>query len=141
MRGDWHGAKKWFGGQIQQVVYMAIPADGEDNSMLDSPGQFKLSEMEMSRSHRFGRYVGSRNILQLKFPKNMAAKFRRMLECKFVLCGRIFRPFDVKDGTGYLLGVDEDYQRTRLLPADHCRISLEEFVSWHNPTQYNLKQV
>ena len=139
LRGEWHGARNWFGGQIQQVVHVNVSTDEAKSA---SPlVQFKLSEMEMSRSHRFGRYVGSRNILQLKFPKNMAAKFRAMLEKKFVLCGRIFRPFDVKDGTAYMLGTDEDFQRTHQLPADQYRISLDEFVNWHNPPQFNLKQV
>lgn len=63
------------------------------------------------------------------------------MEQKFVLCGRVFVPFSNKDGNTYLLEVNEDYERSHLLPSDQFRTTLAAFVSWHNPIKFNQNQV
>ncbi|KAI6120941.1 RNA dependent RNA polymerase-domain-containing protein [Pisolithus croceorrhizus] len=83
---------------------------------------------EVRRSHRFGRYLGSRRILQIRVPETLlhqrGHEVRRFFEChKFILCGRVFLPFHAKEGGG-----------------DHYRLSFMDFINWHNPFKLNSHQ-
>lgn len=67
---------------------------------------------------------------------------------KFVLCGRVFvalRPREAKGGKGlrvYLIEVNENVDRhPKVSEGDHLRLTLQEFVRWHNPIALNDKQV
>lgn len=135
LHGPWHGEQKWYGGKIQQTAHLA---ESEDDA---EPPRVILDKMQMTRSHRFGRFIGSRRLLQLKLPKNTGSKYQKVLENKFVLCGRIFVSLPDKDGKSYLLEVDEDYERSIQIPGDEHRMSLEDFVKWHNPMEFNGNQV
>ena len=95
----------------------------------------------MTRSHRFGRFVGSRRLLQLKLPKNAGPKYQEVLQSRFVLCGRVFVALPDKDGKSYLLEINEDYERSTRVAGDEHRMSLEDFVKWHNPMELNGAQV
>lgn len=67
---------------------------------------------------------------------------------KFVLCGRVFvalRPRESKGGDAwkvYLIEVNENVdRRPKVSEGDHRRLTLQEFVRWHNPVELNRKQV
>lgn len=133
--GAWKGVTDWYGGQIQQVGRLYK----EDGGI-----HIKLEGMEIRRSHRFARYCGSRRILQIRIPDDIGdtEDVREYLCSKFVLCGRIFVPFHAKEGNVYMVESNENYQRqTHKEFGDQHRISIADFINWHNPLELNKKQV
>lgn len=136
--GEWKGKENWYGGRIQQV------------GRLDRTGtQFfiRLQKPEIHRSHRFSRFLGSRRILQVRVKEDHLYKYGnkiRSLMCssKFVLCGRVFLPFHAKDSSVYLVETNQGYERTaKFNDGDQFRISLRDFINWHNPLGGNDQQV
>lgn len=140
--GSWDGQDDWFGGQIQQIATL----EGKGSRYV-----IRLGPMKKQRSHRFSRFCGSRRILQLRIEHELILKegaaIKRFLQQKFVLCGRIFVPFHVKHDNGkhnnvYMVETNEDLRRKPSIEAgDNYRISFSEFINWHNPPEYNYKQV
>lgn len=133
--GRWHDADNWYGGKIQQVVF--LDADGKT---------FRIEEPVVDASNRFARYLGSRRILQLKLPpqfqydKNGTAAKR--LSRKFILLGRVFLVFASKDSKVFLMETNENYERvTDPRQGDDRRLSLGQFLNWHNSFSRNSKQV
>lgn len=141
LQGTWQEQDHWYGGKIQQVVKM------EASGSNASGASFKLTleRMQMTRSHRFARYLGSRRLLQFKIAgkDRQTSQEREFLKRNFVLCGRVFVPFSIKDNKVYLMEVDADYDthQPSQNQGDHQRRSLEEFVTWHNPMELNSGQV
>ncbi|KAI0327690.1 hypothetical protein GY45DRAFT_1256557 [Cubamyces sp. BRFM 1775] len=135
IQGDWEGAKDWYGGKIQQVARIEEAPDGL---------QLVLAAMEMRKSTRFARQLGSRRILQIYIPHGLQAtradELKEFLTKKFVLCGRVFVAFGSKEGKWVLMETKEDYERGPRTPGDDQRMSLEDFVAWHNPMAKNGKQ-
>ncbi|KAG1757774.1 RNA dependent RNA polymerase-domain-containing protein [Suillus lakei] len=133
--GDWEGKENWYGGKIQQVA-----------RIVENRGLFKLEleKPEIRRSHRFARFLGSRRILQIRVPDSQKynKKVLEFLESsKFVLCGRVFVPFHAKEGSAYLFETNENIHRqTNPDDGDGHRLTLHEFVQWHNPLRRNLQQ-
>ncbi|KAG2153597.1 RNA dependent RNA polymerase-domain-containing protein [Suillus bovinus] len=136
--GQWEGKDNWYGGKIQQVarVVRAGPSF-----------KFELEKPEIRRSHRFARFLGSRRILQVRVPDNLTydklgSTLREFLTSnKFVLCGRVFVPFHAKEGSMYLLETNENIDRqTNLGDGDSHRLTLYQFVKWHNPLSLNSMQ-
>lgn len=75
-------------------------------------------------------------------------RLRSFLAQKFVLCGRVFvtfRPRESKGGKAwkvFLIEVNENVDRyPKESEGDHRRLTLQEFVRWHNPIELNKKQV
>ena len=141
LQGHWEGKDNWYGGKIQQIVRMERSTD----RTATVPWTLTLERMQMTRSHRFARFLGSRHLLQVKIvgKDRDLVRERKFLEQRFVLCGRIFVPFSTKDGKVYLMEIDMDYDARvpQLSQGDQYRISLEEFVAWHNPMGLNCDQV
>ncbi|KAG0704371.1 RNA dependent RNA polymerase-domain-containing protein [Suillus ampliporus] len=138
--GDWEGKDNWYGGKIQQVARIVKAG----NSF-----KFELEKPEIRRSHRFARFLGSRCILQVRIPdsltrtydKDGAAVLKLLTSSKFVLCGRVFVPFHAKEGSVYLFETKENIDRqTNLGDGDGHRLTLHDFVQWHNPLRLNSKQ-
>ncbi|CAL1694877.1 unnamed protein product [Somion occarium] len=129
---DWHGAKRWYGGRIQQTVELMKTSDKEL--------QVQVQPMEMRKSSRFARFLGSRRMISLKLPA-FYERANEVLRQKFILCGRVFLPFCVKDNGAYLMETDEDYHGRRPFEqGDQRRCSLQSFIGWHNPLELNGKQ-
>lgn len=88
-------------------------------------------------------------MLRLSIPPSVNKdRLRKFLAQKFVLCGRVFvalRPKEGKSGQAwkvYLIEVNENVDRhPKVSEGDHRRLSLREFVRWHNPIELNSKQV
>ncbi|KAI9067175.1 hypothetical protein FKP32DRAFT_1609566 [Trametes sanguinea] len=135
LQGEWETAEDWYGGKIQQVARLE-----EQQGTL----RLVLAPMEMRKSTRFARFLGSRRILQISIPKSMRYaqpdKLKDFLMNKFILCGRVFVAFGAKDGKVFLMETNEDYERGCRLPGDDQRMSLEEFIAWHNPMDKNGRQ-
>ncbi|KIJ66540.1 hypothetical protein HYDPIDRAFT_86612, partial [Hydnomerulius pinastri MD-312] len=135
--GPWKGKEGWYGGRIQQVGRLQ-KVKGKYSIQLEKP--------EIRRSHRFSRFLGSRRILQVRVADDLLYKHGddvRALLCssKFILCGRVFVPFHAKEGSMYMMETSQDHQRMPSpLDGDQFRISLKEFVDWHNPLRFNSGQ-
>lgn len=121
---------------MQQVA--RLEADGDSFRLV-------LTKMESRKSHRFARFLGSRRILQASISKELVNErggdLRKFFTQKFVLCGRVFVAFGAKDSKVFLMETPEDYERTTKAPGDDKRITLEDFVAWHNPLEFNGRQV
>lgn len=138
LQGEWMGVRSWYGGQIQQICRL------QRGSKASPSLKLILGKMEMMRSHRFARFLGSRRVLQIKLPDSYDDKTaeKELLSQKFVLCGRIFRVFACKEEKAYAMEVNEDYDRVPSeSEGDLNRHSLEDFVAWHNPLHLNARQV
>ena len=137
LKGEWQGKRDWYGGQIQQVVRLSKP-NGEFRYRLDQPS--------MQRSNRFARFLGSRRILQIKLSKDVQyakdSSLPEHLSSRFLLCGRVFAPFASKDSSVYMMELNEDAGRSPdRHQGDDTRLSLWDFIEWHNPLSLNMKQV
>ena len=137
LRGEWEGDPSWYGGKIRQIASVVETDDGF---------AIRLRAMMKRKSNRFARFLGSRRMLQVKLPEDKVMRrrpddVRKFMQNKFVLCGRIFVPFAAKDGKVFLMETNEDYERAGDGPSDRGRISVEDFVRWHNPMELTSKQV
>ncbi|KAI0088874.1 RNA dependent RNA polymerase-domain-containing protein [Irpex rosettiformis] len=146
MPGEWHGESNWYGGKIQQILKLVERKSATTIRKDQGPPIFhvQLEAMEMGRSHRFARFLGSRRLLQMRVPKTYTvdlAQIKELLLQKLVLCGRVFVAFAVKDRKLHFVEIDEDYERDpQVQEGDVYRKSLEELVEWFNPMQLNQKQ-
>lgn len=140
LMGDWEGETNWYGGRVQQIARL-VKEDGKFTLQL-APMQ------KVGRSHRLGRYLGSRRVLQVKLPSDAVYKegimgeLKELLSKKFILCGRVFEAFSVKDEKVHLVETDENYQRRpKGSDGDGYRYSLRTLIEWYNPLGLNSKQV
>ncbi|KAA1471022.1 hypothetical protein DENSPDRAFT_880144 [Dentipellis sp. KUC8613] len=74
LMGDFQNSKNWSGGQIQQIVRL-LP-----------DGSLPIPEMKLPKIANFD-----------------VSSVRAALAMKFLLCGRVFVPIDVKDRNVYLM--------------------------------------
>lgn len=138
LMGEFNGVQNWYGGRVQQLAKLTMKEDGR--LKLD------LEAMEIKRSHRFARFLGSRRIIQVRIPTKLIQshpkEVRRFFAQKFVLVGRVFVPFHVKDGSVYMEEIDENYEReAHSWCGDDHRLSHTALMEWHNPMGYNSNQV
>lgn len=138
--GAWHGVENWYGGRVQQIARLS-----EFN---DKTGAMKitLDRLEMGRSNRLTRFLGSVSVLQIRIKKELVTRHGealiKALAQRFVLCGRIFLPFHAKENKVYLVEVNEDFERRPVASlGDGARLSWNTFIKWHNPLELNAKQV
>ena len=129
--------RDWYGGRIQQVVRLSRP---------NGTFRYRLDQPSMQRSNRFARFLGSRRILQIKLSKDIQyAKDNSISEhlaSRFLFCGRVFAPFASKDSSVYMMELNEDEGRSPdRHQGDDSRISLWDFIEWHNPLSSNMNQV
>ena len=137
LRGEWKGVPDWYGGRIEQVVRLS-KSNGQFTYRLDRP--------DLKKSTRFARFLGSRRIIKVKLSKDLLYEkgdgVRDHLSGPFVLCGRIFVPFASKEGNTYIMEVNEDKDRAPdSAQGDENRMSLWDFIQWHNPLDLNQNQV
>jgi RNA-dependent RNA polymerase len=142
LQGQWKGVQDWYGGRIQQVVRLS------ESKSTKGELQYRIDQPVMQRSNRFARFLGSRRILQVKLSRDL--KYDRgksnmaleRLSNRLVLCGRVFVPFASKEGSAYMVEINENEDRNpNHLQGDNTRMSFWEFIEWHNPLVLNQKQV
>lgn len=139
----WHrgSAEDWYGGRIAQPARV-VEESSRLRVCLDAPTYLKDPS-------RFARFLGSRRMLRLSIPPGINKdRLRKFLAQKFILCGRVFialRQREAKSGQAwkvYLIEVNENVdRRPKESEGDHRRLTLREFVKWHNPIELNSKQV
>ncbi|KAI0829054.1 RNA dependent RNA polymerase-domain-containing protein [Trametes gibbosa] len=135
LQGEWMEAEDWYGGKVQQV---ALLEEGGNSLHL------VLGLMETRKSCRFARFLGSRRLIQVSVSREMLRThgdtLKDFFKQKFILCGRVFVAFGMKEGKIFLMETQEDYERGSRVLSDARRMSLEEFVNWHNPLDKNGNQ-
>ncbi|KAF7965380.1 hypothetical protein HWV62_44091 [Athelia sp. TMB] len=137
LMGTYEGAPNWFGGQIQQIVRLNKGPTGFYTTM---------EPLESTRSHRFGRFLGSRRFVQMRIDSNALQRERdeviAYLSRDFIICGRVFRPFTSKDDSVYLVEttLNHELRLPRAEEGDNLRVSYGEFIQWHNPLDRNFGQ-
>jgi RNA-dependent RNA polymerase len=137
LRGEWKGMPDWYGGRIEQKMRLSR-SKGKITYRLDRP--------DLKKSTRFARFLGSRRILKVALSKDLLYEkgnsVRDHLSGRFVLCGRVFVPFASREGSAYMVEVNEDEDRKPdTAQGDDKRTSLWDFIEWHNPLGLNQKQV
>ncbi|RXW18376.1 hypothetical protein EST38_g7477 [Candolleomyces aberdarensis] len=145
LMGAWEGDSDWHGGQVQQLARLVRVEKGVNSSGGGPNLKVELHPLEKKRSHRFARFAGSRRIMQLRVPDKLLQEMRDVVKeflCqKFILLGRVFVPFHCKDGSVYMVEIDQDYEREAMAwCGDNFRHSFAEFMQWHNPMELNSRQ-
>ncbi|KAI9454917.1 RNA dependent RNA polymerase-domain-containing protein [Lactarius psammicola] len=136
LKGEWKGVRDWYGGRIQQVMRL---------SKSNGTFRYRLDQPSMQRSNRFARFLGSRRILQVKLSKDLQfgkdSGIPEHLGSRFLFCGRVFAPFASKDSSVYMMELNEDVDRSLdHHQGDDTRVSLWDFIEWHNPLSLNMNQ-
>ncbi|KAL0071656.1 hypothetical protein AAF712_001513 [Marasmius tenuissimus] len=108
LMGEWHGAQNWYGGGVQFVATL--------EQTRDRKYELHLEPIEMKRSNRYSRLLGSRRMLQIRLQVNLHTPEDKealiaFLSKSFVLNGRIFLPIPPKDNVLYAIEVNADYGR------------------------------
>ncbi len=136
LQGDFMGQQGWYGGKVHQAAMIQEADDGF---------HLALAQMQMGKSTRFARFLGSRRILLVSIPyylvNSRAGELRAFFAQKFVLCGRVFVAFSVKGTKVFLMETPEDYERATVVSGDDQRITLMDFIAWHSPMDHNGSQV
>lgn len=157
---DWEGVENWYGGRIQQIAYLDLvtsekttsPPKNLSSSQTFSAGRTKgspvppvirLGKLESTRSCRFSRFLGSRRMLQVHVPTDYQGDDARpYMQQKFIICGRVFVPFQAKEKSVYMVETNENVDRIPdTQQGDQYRLSFNQFVEWFNPLGLNYKQV
>jgi RNA-dependent RNA polymerase len=108
-----------------------------------------LQKHKFGRSNRVLRKFGSRRVLQVSVPSGAIQRnseaLREFFSNKFVLNGSVFEAVCAKDHTVYLLETsDYDPSGSGLATWSHIsnqgRVSLFDFMQWHNPIVFNSTQ-
>ncbi|KAG8739289.1 hypothetical protein FRC10_005817 [Ceratobasidium sp. 414] len=126
----------YFGGKIDQIARLEIEKD---------EFKFTLLPPKKDKSFRFRRFMGSRRLLDVRFSEQVGRRSGDIIKFfarqALVINGRIFRAFYAQKTTVHLVETNE----TALRPADPLfgddhRLSLNEFIEWHNPLYANPNQ-
>lgn len=129
---------EYFGGKVDQVLRLTVDTHGKFI--------FRLQPPSKSKSFRFRRFLGSRRLLDVRFsesePRLRPEKLRDFFtQTPLVINGRIFRAFYARRNGVHLVETNEDlYRPGDPLVGDQFRMSLREFIEWHNPLYANPGQ-
>ncbi|KAK0209210.1 RNA dependent RNA polymerase-domain-containing protein [Desarmillaria ectypa] len=137
LMGDFQGETHWYGGRVQQIGHLI--------QVKNDKFKVELQPLEMRKSTRFARFLGSRRMLQIRVSDNLLMHaeeaIREFLAQKFVICGRVFVPWVPKEGSLYLVEGNENFERaSRKWCGDQYRMSYPAILEWHNPVALNSKQ-
>jgi RNA-dependent RNA polymerase len=102
--------------------------------------QLALDYPELGNSTRFARQFGSESIIRINIsPKQVtnytASRLKLFLKSTFVLFGRNFQAYSLKDDTVFLMWVG-----SKAYPPSQHRPSLFHVLNWHNPVHLNQDQ-
>ncbi|KAG8736101.1 hypothetical protein FRC12_017776 [Ceratobasidium sp. 428] len=127
----------YFGGKIDQIVRLEIEG-----------GKFKfiMQPPKKDKSYRFRRFAGSRRLCDVRFSEEVGKRSKDIINFfareAIVINGRIFRAYYAQKTTVHLIETNEtNYRPADPLFGDEYRLSLKDFIEWHNPLYANPKQV
>lgn len=136
--GAWEGKEGWYGGRIQQIAMLRRRPGAKGYNIT-------LDRLQLGRSNRVTRFVGSRSILQVRIEQKLvreeSSKLMDFLARRHILCGRVFHPFYAKENKVYLVECSDHERTPKASEGDQYRLSWDKFIEWHNPFDLNAKQV
>lgn len=131
----WYGGKVNFRGKLKKASAKA------------SSPSFKivLEKAELGPSNRFARKFGSKSFLRVKVTKECLSYEKELVSFfkhPFILNGFVFRAFYEKDKSVFLFMTNEVVEGFQISPQRlrPDRISLVDFLDWHNPIIENTSQ-
>ncbi|KAG9090168.1 hypothetical protein FRC06_001192 [Ceratobasidium sp. 370] len=135
------------GGKVTQRIHLQITRSPIAQASIDGLHfKFTLEQPTKSKSSRFSRYLGSRRLIQCHFSERDGRNHREAIikffaSKKLLVNGRLFQAFYGHSSKIELMEINEDFGRTPdVVFGDYNRISLLEFVAWHNNVDLNYKQ-
>ncbi len=133
---DWYGGKVGFRGKLKNTS-----AKGSSPSF-----KIVLEKAELGPSNRFARKFGSKSFLRVKVTKECLSYEKELVSFfrhPFILNGSVFRAFYEKDKSVFLFMTNEVVEGFGISPRRFRpdRISLVDFLDWHNPIMENTTQV
>ncbi|KAG8743840.1 hypothetical protein FRC10_011307 [Ceratobasidium sp. 414] len=135
------------GGKVTQRIHLQITKSSMAEAAIDGLYfKFTLEQPTKSKSSRFSRYMGSRRLIQCHFSERDGRSHREAIirffaSKKLLVNGRLFQAFYGHGSKVELMEINEDIGRASdTVFGDHNRISLLEFVAWHNNVDLNYRQ-
>ncbi|KAG8796073.1 hypothetical protein FRC12_005343 [Ceratobasidium sp. 428] len=133
------------GGNVTQRIHLQIITKAQD-TINDFSFKFTLEQPQKSKACRFSRYLGSRRLIQCHFSEKDGRTYRDAIikffaSKKLLINGRLFQAFYGHGSKVELMEINEDVGRTAdPMFGDHNRMSLLDFIAWHNNFELNYKQ-
>ncbi|KAK0490935.1 RNA dependent RNA polymerase-domain-containing protein [Armillaria novae-zelandiae] len=132
---SWYGGKVNFRGKLKKTF-----AKGSSPSF-----KIVLEKAELGPSNRFARKFGSKSFLRVKVTKECLSYEKDLVSFfkhPFILNGFVFRAFYEKDKSVFLFMTNEVVEGSQISPQRFRpgRISLVDFLDWHNPIIKNTSQ-
>lgn len=136
-------------GNVVQRIHLDISTasiPGSKSSSAKPSFDFKMQIPVKLKSNRYARTFGSRRLIECYVSKEGARKHKDAIirffsTKKLLINGRIFRAFYAHKLRVHLMEINEDYGRDpKPLVGDGTRMSLMDFISWHNNISYNSNQ-
>ncbi|KAF8342289.1 RNA dependent RNA polymerase-domain-containing protein [Cantharellus anzutake] len=140
-------ALPWYGGKVVQKFRLS----SEPTSRRDKKYAFQPEKLEIGRSHRVSRFYGSRRVISVSIRDSIVRQATNRLteffSHSFVFSGKVFQAVYAKEATVYLVETGDfmpsHTSTAGMLPShlsSNGRLSLSEFLEWHNPLRLNQKQ-
>lgn len=136
--------------QVAKLIDKLLLKNVKKSEVIDYNKRYslKLEKIQLGRSHRVSRLLGSRRVLQVSIHERTINStenhLREFFSQRFVLNGRIFQAVLAKEKTVHLIETGDLFSSDGLPPShltNSGRLSLLEFIRWHNPMEFNKKQV
>jgi RNA-dependent RNA polymerase len=132
----------WFGGKIKMRAQIKAKLVKKSTWM----PYVSLQQCEVGTSCRFSRAFGSLSFLYVSISssarKVSPLQLIAFLKIPFVLWGAVFRVFYASRDGATFFRTDEAYVNRKIQSGFYpSRLSLVQFLSWHNPLELNKDQV
>ncbi|KAG9083156.1 hypothetical protein FS749_006259 [Ceratobasidium sp. UAMH 11750] len=141
------GLMNEYGGTVTQRIHLKITQSSVAEASIDRLHfKFTLEQPTKSKSSRFSRFMGSRRLIQCHFSERDGRDYQEEIirffaSKKLLVNGRLFQAFYGHGSKIELMEINEDFWRTAdEVVGDHNRMSLLEFVAWHNNVDLNYRQ-
>ncbi|KAG9100819.1 hypothetical protein FRC07_010379, partial [Ceratobasidium sp. 392] len=135
------------GGNVSQRAHLQIDKSTPAKASIDGLYfKFTLEQPQKSKACRFSRFLGSRRMIQCHFSERDGRNYREAIikffaSKKLLVNGRLFQAFYGHGSKVELMEINEDVGRVPdSLVGDHNRMTLLEFIAWHNNFDLNYRQ-
>ncbi|KAG9121227.1 hypothetical protein FRC07_002909, partial [Ceratobasidium sp. 392] len=126
----------YFGGKIEQTIRL---------EMTNGRFKFTIQPPSKDKSFRIRRRMGSRCIFKVSITEELCRAFRKTIDFfvknALIINGRVFRAYYAQNKSIHMVETNETrYRPADPLFGDQYRMSLQEFIEWHNPLYANPTQ-
>ncbi|KAH8834926.1 RNA dependent RNA polymerase-domain-containing protein [Flagelloscypha sp. PMI_526] len=144
---------QWYGGRINFLAKLDVYKRGVNErttkrSHDELEYRIVLSSPELGPSNRTTRRFGSWSLIRVKVPQPLIRSRNQKLSeyfmSPFVIFGTVYRAFCAKDENVFLIRTNEIIDSQGLArpgPLGASGLTLDSFINWANPLQYNQNQL